>query len=100
MAPPVALREIAADETHPRVGRAFRRRSEVRVFETADGTGLLIVGRGLAGRWEAGFARTLVPPGEGLFMQVAVGNIASLRAVQAAGFVPAGVEILFLKQEG
>lgn len=101
----------AAD--HPRAQRARRYRRDVRVFETPDGSGLLAVGRGVAGRWEAGFevradargrglgralaaaARTLAPAGEGIFLQVAVGNAASLRAVLAAGYSPVGTEVLF-----
>src|SRR5690606_10692794 len=48
--PEVALQEVA-DLDHPRVRRARRYRPHVRVF-TTDG-GVLVVGRGLAGRWEA-----------------------------------------------
>ena len=51
-------------------------------------------GEGL-GRLLAGAARHLVPSESGIFMQVAAGNAASLRAVLAAGFVPVGAEILF-----
>jgi hypothetical protein len=90
----------------------------VRAWESADGSGLLVVGRGLAGRWEAAFevsgssrgrglGRTLaavsmlaVPRGERVFVQVAPGNAASLRAVLAAGFHPIGAEVLFLKDGG
>ncbi|HEV2894220.1 MAG TPA: class I SAM-dependent methyltransferase [Actinomycetota bacterium] len=43
----------------------------------------------------AGVARHLVPPGEVLFAQVAPGNAASLRVVEAAGFRPIGAEVLF-----
>jgi hypothetical protein len=39
--------------------------------------------------------RTLVPAGEPIFVQVAPGNVPSLRAVLAAGgFTPIGGEIL------
>jgi hypothetical protein len=90
----------------------------VRAWESADRSGLLVVGRGLAGRWEAAFevsgfsrgrglGRTLaavsmlaVPRGERVFVQVAPGNAASLRAVLAAGFHPIGAEVLFLKDGG
>lgn len=99
---------------HPRVRRARRMRTDVRVFQTDDGAGLLIVGRGLAGRWEAGFeveasargrglgrrlaaaARHLIPPDAFLFLQVAPGNAASLRATLAAGFTPLGSELLMV----
>ena len=85
----------------------------LRVFTDADELGVLVVGRGLAGRWECAFevepaarnrglgrrlalaARDLVPTGEALFAQVAPGNVASVRAVLAAGFRPIGGEVLF-----
>ncbi len=107
------LRTRALDE-HPRVARAYRMRTDVRVYLTEDGAGLLTLGRGVAGRWEAGFevdasarnqglgrrlaaaGRQLVPPGEFLFLQVAPGNATSLRAVLAAGFVPLGSEQLLI----
>jgi hypothetical protein len=104
---------IDPDQVHPRVARAQRLRADVRVFQTPDGSGLLTVGRGLAGRWEAGFevilegrgrgggralaaaSRQLIPEGDAIFMQVAIGNIASLRAILAAGFTPIGSEVLY-----
>ncbi|HEX6424965.1 MAG TPA: GNAT family N-acetyltransferase [Acidimicrobiales bacterium] len=101
---------------HPRVARARRYRSDVRAFETADGAGLVVVGRGLARRWEVAFeveprargrglgralvaaTRRLAPAGEAVFAQVAPGNVPSLRAVLAAGgFTPVGAEILFAR---
>lgn len=115
---PDTLREIAPDVARARVARALLYRTDVRAWESADGNGLLIVGRGLAGRWEASFevsqeargrglGRTLaamsmlaVPRGERVFLQVAPGNVASLRAVLAAGFHPIGAEVLFLKDGG
>jgi len=115
---PDALREIAPDLALARVSRALRYRTDVRAWQLADGSGLLVVGRGLAGRWEAAFeveasargrglGRTLaavsmlaVPRGDRVFLQVAPGNAASLRAVLAAGFHPLGAEVLFLKDGG
>jgi hypothetical protein len=103
---------------HPRVERAKRYRTDVRVFEDEDGAGVLTIGRGLAGRWEVAFevepgargrglgralaaaARILVPAGEPLFAQVSPGNVASLRAVLAAGYVPMGAEVLYAKPVG
>jgi len=41
-----------------------------------------------------------VPRGERVFVQVAPGNAASLRAVLAAGFHPIGAEVLLLKDGG
>jgi len=109
----ITLIEDDAAYLHARVRRALFARSEVRVFRTPDSAGLLTIGRGLAGRWEAGVevaapernrglgralaaaSRRLAPPGEGVFMQVAPGNVASMRAILAGGFVPVGTEILF-----
>ena len=112
--PPLPLEEIDADPSHPRVARAAHYRTDVRVYEAAGGDGVLILGRGLARRWEAAFevepaargrglgralvaaARSLVPDGEHVYVQVAPGNVTSLRAVLAAGgFTPIGGEILF-----
>jgi GNAT superfamily N-acetyltransferase len=112
--PPIAdLEEVPDDHDHPRVERARRYRSEVRAWEAAGGDGLLVLGRGLAGRWEAAFevepraqgrglgralarcARHLVPDGRPVWAQVAPGNVPSLRAALAAGFAPVGAEILF-----
>jgi hypothetical protein len=112
--PELALSRTHALDAHPRVARSYRVRTDVSVYQTEDGAGLLSLGRGLAGRWEAGFevaegarnrglgrglaaaARHLVPSGEQLFLQVAPGNAASLRATLAAGFIPFGSELLFV----
>ncbi|MGH9119275.1 MAG: GNAT family N-acetyltransferase [Acidimicrobiales bacterium] len=103
---------------HPRVRRAARYRDDLRVFTDWSGTGIVTVGRGLAGRWEVAFevdhasrdrglarqlaaaATTLIPPGEPLFAQVAPANTASLRAVLAAGYRPVAAEVLFRKVGG
>jgi GNAT superfamily N-acetyltransferase len=108
-APDVEL--VPADVDHPRVARAHLHRTDVRVWTTSDGCGLLTVGSGIAGRWEmslevepaargrglgtalAAAAPTLV---EGpLWAQVAPANTASLRAFLAAGYRPVGAEVLF-----
>jgi hypothetical protein len=99
--------------THPRVVRASRYRTVEGVWSADGGAAILIVGRGLAGRWEVGYevddgrrneglgrrlvaaARGLVPAGEPLWAQVAPGNAASMRSTLAAGFVPVGAEVLF-----
>jgi GNAT superfamily N-acetyltransferase len=96
---------------HPRVDRARRWRSELRVFE-GDG-GMVLLGRGLAGRLELsvevapdrrdrGLARRLVAgalraaaPDEPVYAQVAAANAASLRALQPAGFTAVGAEVLY-----
>lgn len=96
---------------HPRVERARRWREELRVFE-GDG-GMVVLGRGLAGRLELsvevdrerrdrGLARRLVAgalavaaPTEPVFAQVAAANAASLRALQPAGFAAVGAEVLY-----
>ncbi|HEU5216322.1 MAG TPA: hypothetical protein VFU30_12365 [Gaiellaceae bacterium] len=112
----VELVEVG-DADHPRLRRARRYRSEVRIAEPAGGGGLVVVGRGLAGRHEVSIevepgrrgdglgrslaqaAPALVPEGEPLFAQVAPGNAASLRAFLAAGYRPLGAEVLFLKDQ-
>ncbi|WP_399889256.1 GNAT family N-acetyltransferase [Streptomyces sp. BBFR51] len=108
--PEVALAEVA-DPGHPRVVSARRRRDEVRVW-AADG-GVLMLGRGVAGRLEVavevaegarhrGLGRRLVTAarqlagGEPVWAQVSAGNARSLRAFQAAGYRPVGSEALFL----
>jgi GNAT superfamily N-acetyltransferase len=109
--PPVAL-EPVGDLDHPRVERAARYRDDVRVFATSDGRGVLVLGRGVAGRHELAFevapearnaglgralvrsALALVPAGGAVWAQVHPGNVASLRPVLAAGFQPVGFEQL------
>jgi GNAT superfamily N-acetyltransferase len=95
----------------PRLRRAERYRVGVRAW-TVEGA-ILIVGRGLAGRWEVslevdpayrgrGIGRALiaaapgvVPPGEPLWAQVSPANVASLRMFLAAGYRPVAAEVLF-----
>jgi GNAT superfamily N-acetyltransferase len=108
------LRPVEGDD-HPRVARARHHRTDVRAYETPDGAGLVIAGRGLAGRSELAFevapgargaglgralvtaGRALVPAGEPVYVQVSPGNVPSLRAVLAAGgFTPIGGEILLV----
>jgi GNAT superfamily N-acetyltransferase len=114
--PEIELIEVG-DADHPRVRRAFRYRSELRVYEPMGGGALLMIGRGLAGRYEVaievepgrrgnGFgrslaqaARALVPAEHAVFAQVAPGNAASLRAFLGAAYVPIGAEVLFLKDQ-
>jgi GNAT superfamily N-acetyltransferase len=94
----------------PRIERALAHRVDVRAW-TCPG-GLLVLGRGVAGRWEVavevdetvrGFglgralfasALGLLPAGEWVWAQVAPGNAASARAALAAGFRPVGAELL------
>ena len=98
---------------HPRVRRALLHRTDVRIWSTADGAGLVTVGRGVSGRWEisleveppargcglgtelAAAAPALVPEHAPLWAQVAPANTASLRAFLAAGYRPVGAEVLF-----
>ncbi|HEY4017573.1 MAG TPA: hypothetical protein VGM75_02735 [Pseudonocardiaceae bacterium] len=103
------LAEIT-DSDHPRVARAKRYRADVRAWAVAGG--LLVIGRGVAGRWEVavdvdsalrgfglgrglfGAALGLLPQGESVWAQVAPGNAASLRALLASGYRPVGAEVL------
>lgn len=105
------LREITGD-TRPRIRRAHRYRDDVRAWQTRDGMGLLVLGRGLAGRWEVsyevepvargrGLGRALaaavlgmLPAGTPVFAQVSPGNSLSMRATLSAGYRPAGGEVL------
>jgi len=109
---------VAVERRHdmserPRVRRAATYRSDSAAYVDASGVGVVIVGQGLAGRWEVSFefdpaaqgrglgrrlastAVTLVPDGEPVFAQVAPANIPSLRALLGAGFRPIGSEVLF-----
>ncbi|MFI1015517.1 GNAT family N-acetyltransferase [Streptomyces sp. NPDC020965] len=106
--PGVELREIE-DPGHPRVAGALVRRDGVRIW-AADG-GVLILGRGVAGRWECSIevdeeargrglglelataARQLVP-GDVVWSQQAPGNARSVRTFQRAGFRPVASEAL------
>ncbi|OQO95022.1 N-acetyltransferase [Saccharomonospora piscinae] len=108
-----SVRLVPFDDGHPRVARARRYRDDVRAWTTVEGDGLLVVGRGLAGRWEmsmdvaprartrglgralAAAARAHVPRGQAVYAQVAPGNAASLRALLAAGYHPVAQEVLF-----
>ncbi|QDY79120.1 GNAT family N-acetyltransferase [Streptomyces qinzhouensis] len=107
--PEIPLREID-DPAHPRVARALEYRDGVRVW-AADG-GVVLLGRGLAGRWECAVevdeesggrglgsalalaARQLVP-GSAVWAQIAPGNARSVRAFRSAGFSAVGSEALF-----
>ena len=109
-----SLKLVEADATsHPRVQRALGHRTDVRVWTTPDDAGLLVLGRGVCGRWEvslevdeaargrglgtalAAAAPALVPDGAPLWAQVAPANVASLRSFLAAGYRAVGAEVLF-----
>ncbi|MFF7373435.1 GNAT family N-acetyltransferase [Streptomyces tricolor] len=110
-APSLALREIE-DPARPRIAYAHGRRDEVRAW-TADG-GVLVMGRGVAGRLEVsvevderarrrGLGRLLVTAArhlvtEPLWAQVAPGNARSVRAFQAAGYRAVGAELLLQRK--
>jgi L-amino acid N-acyltransferase YncA len=75
---------------------------------------VVILGRGVAGRWETAIevdedvrhrglgralataARHLIPDGKPVWSQQAAGNARSVRAFQAAGFRPVGAEALLI----
>jgi GNAT superfamily N-acetyltransferase len=93
-----------------RLERALKYRDDVRAWAVTGG--ILILGQGVAGRWEvsvevepeyrghglgrdlAAAARHLVPGGGPLWAQIAPGNAASVRAFLAAGYQPVGAEAL------
>jgi RimJ/RimL family protein N-acetyltransferase len=109
---------VARDDLldHPRLARSRRTRTDIRLYSDPDDHSILLVGKGLAGRWEVGIevdpehrerglgrtlaaaARRMIPQDEPLFAQVTPGNVASLRAFLAAGYRPIGSEVLFLKR--
>ena len=109
--PPIKLTPLT-DPDHPRVIRARRYRTEVQVWQSEHG--VLIIGRGLAGRWEAAIevtptarnnghgralataARHLVPESRPIWSQIAPGNASSLRAFLGAGYLPVGSEVLLI----
>ncbi|MEU5536864.1 GNAT family N-acetyltransferase [Streptomyces sp. NPDC020362] len=109
--PPLALTEIE-DAGHPRIAYARGRREDLRAW-TADG-GVLVMGRGVAGRLEVsvevdagvrhrGLGRALVTAArqlatEPLWAQVTPGNARSMRAFQAAGYRPVGAEVLLQRK--
>lgn len=108
--PPPAALQAEPNPAHPRFARALQYRDEVRAWRTRGG--LVMVGRGLGGRWEvavevdaayrgcglgrslAEAARHLVPDSAPLWAQIAPGNAASVRAFLAAGFRPIAAEAL------
>ena len=114
--PPLELPESADLAAHPRVARALRYREDLRVLGDPDDRVVLVLGRGLAGRMEVAFevdpdhrgrglgraiataARHLAPRGEPMFAQVSPGNVASVRALLAAGYVPVGSEVLYARR--
>jgi RimJ/RimL family protein N-acetyltransferase len=111
--PPELPLTVAGGSDHPRVRRARRYRDEVTVW--SGGGAVVVIGRGVAGRWEVGIevdpglrgrglgrlaaraARHLVPGGGRLWAQISPGNAASVRTFLAAGFVPVGAESLLAR---
>ena len=105
--------QLTLDRSHPRVRRAECHREQLRVYQTADASGVLVLGRGVCGRWEASFevdpgargrglgralvgcARRLLDPEVPVFMQSAPGNAASVRAILHGGFAPFCAEVLY-----
>jgi GNAT superfamily N-acetyltransferase len=103
---------------HPRLERSRRYRTDLRCYSDRQDRGLVVIGRGMAERWElaievdpeyrgrglgtelARAAARLVPGGEPLYAQVSPGNVASVRAFLAAGYRPICSEVLFLKKGG
>jgi GNAT superfamily N-acetyltransferase len=113
--PPGMVLSPEPDVAHPRIARAMRYRDDVRAWRTEGG--VVLVGHGVAARWEvaievdpgyrghglgralASAARHLVPAGRPLWAQIAPANAASVRAFLAAGFRPVGAEALLTHSE-
>ncbi|MEV7324655.1 GNAT family N-acetyltransferase [Streptomyces sp. NPDC093970] len=107
--PDLPLTELAGPD-HSRVAYARARRTGVRAWAAPGG--VVVLGRGVAGRLEVsvevdegarrtGLGRALVTAarqlaGEPVWAQVAPGNARSVRAFQAAGYLPVGAEALLL----
>jgi hypothetical protein len=106
--PPEIALTPEPDLAHPRIARALHYRDDVRAWRAPGG--VVLIGRGVAGRWEtavevdpgrrcrglgralASAARRLVPGGAPVWAQIAPANAASVRAFLAAGFKPVGAE--------
>jgi GNAT superfamily N-acetyltransferase len=107
----LGLTELTASATgaHPRVVRALRYRDDVRAWQAPGG--VLMLGRGVAGRLEVAIevdpahrgrglgaelatAALQLAPAEPVWAQIAPANAASVRAFLAAGFRPVGAEAL------
>jgi GNAT superfamily N-acetyltransferase len=100
----------SAGAAHTRIVRARQYRDDVRAWQAPGG--VVMIGRGVAGRYEVAVevdpahrgrglgaslaiaARHLVPAGTPLWAQIAPANAASVRAFLAAGFRPIGAEAL------
>lgn len=109
--PDIGLTPVT-DQDHPRVRRALRYRTDVSVWAAREG--VVILGRGFAGRWEvavevadehqsrgvgrrlAAASRQLLLDDRPVWAQIAPGNAASVRAFLAAGFQPVGQEALLV----
>jgi GNAT superfamily N-acetyltransferase len=110
---PLVLVELdLADAAHARLRRALDYRTEVRAWRTVEADGIVMIGRGLAGRWEVAFevdpsargrglgraltraGSRLVPERAMVWAQASPGNVASVRVLLAAGFQPVGSEVL------
>jgi GNAT superfamily N-acetyltransferase len=107
--PPLPLTELTGP-AHSRVRTSLARRDEVRAW-SADG-GVVVLGRGVAGRWEVAIevdeslrhhglgrqlamaTRHLIPTGAHVWSQQSPGNARSVRTFQAAGYRPIGSELL------
>jgi GNAT superfamily N-acetyltransferase len=107
-----SLKELTASagSEHTRIMRARRYRDDVRAWQAPGG--VVMIGRGVAGRCEvavevdpahrgrglgatlAKAARHLVPADAPLWAQIAPANAASVRAFLTAGFRPIGAEAL------
>ena len=110
--PDIGLTELTTADgaKHPRIARALHYRDDVRAWQAPGG--VLMLGRGVADRFEVAIevdpvsrnrglgarlataARHLVPDGMTLWAQIAPANAASVRAFLAAGFRPVGAEAL------
>jgi GNAT superfamily N-acetyltransferase len=100
---------------HPRLAVSRRYRTDLRFYSDLEDRAIVVLGKGLATRWEMGIevkpefrggglgkllvraAGRVAPAGEPLFAQVSPGNVASVRAFLAAGYKPICSEVVFLR---
>jgi GNAT superfamily N-acetyltransferase len=108
------------DRTHPRVVRAlhYRDPATMRVLTTPAADALVLLGQGLAGRWEMAYevepsargrgvgaalvtaARQLAPEGEPVYAQCSPGNVPSMRSfARDPQWRVIGSEVLFLRHK-
>jgi GNAT superfamily N-acetyltransferase len=99
VAPPgdSSLELVPAEIDHPRVARALLHRSDVRVWWTPDGGGLVTLGRGVAGRWEVSLEVTPACRARGL--GTALAQAARALGASLCGYPPHDPEERWISEQ-